>query len=184
MDTKKAQLTGLVQKPGLKKREITDQLAHEILQHNNLKKRCNLYVKNFSVETTEEDLRNIFYPYGEIESLKLFAQKDDKSPFALVCFTTAGTASQVKKAKLHIDQRPLHINYYEMKQPHDILNETNQDNQDWQRQQAEDSQSFEDQVKEEYGDKVYDGVEKDLSVQIQEISSQEESKEEDTLEPC
>jgi len=71
-----------------------------------------LYVKNFTAETTEEDLRNIFYPYGEIKSLKLFAQKDDKSPFAFVCFTSSCTASKVKKAKLHIDQRPLHINFY------------------------------------------------------------------------
>ncbi len=92
-----------------------------------------MYVKNFTAETTEEDLKNIFYPYGEIESLKLFAQKDDKSPFALVCFKTPNTASQVKKAKLHINQSPLHINYYDSKQPHDILNETNKDNQDWQR---------------------------------------------------
>jgi hypothetical protein len=50
-----------------------------------------------------------------------------------VCFKTPDTASQVKNANLHINQRPLYINHYEMKQQRDILNETNKDKQDWQR---------------------------------------------------
>ena len=128
--------------PALTKSEREKELAHETLKYKNSKKRCNLYVKNFTAETTEEDLRNLFSHYGEIESLKLFGQKDNKSPFAFVCFKTPDTASQVKNANLHINQRPLYINHYEMKQQRDILNETNKDKQDWQRYQAENFQSF------------------------------------------
>jgi RNA recognition motif-containing protein len=47
-------------KPGLKKSEREKELAHETLKYKNSKKRCNLYVKNFTAETTEEDLRNLF----------------------------------------------------------------------------------------------------------------------------
>ena len=84
-----------------------------------------MYVKNFDAETTEEDLRNLFQPYGEIESLELFGQKDDKPPFAFVCFKTPKTASQDKKANLHINQRPLHINNYDIKQQRVTLNDNN-----------------------------------------------------------
>lgn len=129
-------------KPALKKSEREKELAHETLKYKNSKKRCNLYVKNFTAETTEEDLRNLFQHYGEIESLKLFGQKDNKSPFAFVCFKTPDTASQVKNANLHINGRPLYINHYEMKQQRDLLNESNKDKQDWQRYQAENFSSF------------------------------------------
>jgi len=129
-------------KPALKKSEREKELAHETLKYKNSKKRCNLYVKNFSAETTEEDLRNLFQHYGEIESLKLFGQKDNKSPFAFVCFKTPDTASQVKNANLHINGKPLYINHYEMKQQRDLVNESNKDKQDWQRYQAENFSSF------------------------------------------
>jgi RNA recognition motif-containing protein len=57
----------------LKKSDREKELAHETLKYKNSKKRCNLFVKNFLTETTEEDLTNLFSGYGEIESLKLFA---------------------------------------------------------------------------------------------------------------
>ena len=56
------------------------------------KKGCTLYVKNFLAETTEEDLVNLFQPYGEIQSVKYFGEKDNRSPFALVSFKTPGAA--------------------------------------------------------------------------------------------
>lgn len=96
-----------------------------------------MFVKNFAPETTEEDLRSLFAGYGDIESLKLFSQKDGKMPFAFVCFKTPDTASQVKNAQLSLSGRPLYINHYEMKQQRDLLNESNKDKQDWQRYQAE-----------------------------------------------
>lgn len=137
MDNKDFGGKPLYVKPALKKSEREKELQHETLKYKNSKKRCNLYVKNFLPETTEEDLRNLFSHYGEIESLKLFSQKDNKSPFAFVCFKTPDTASQVKNAQLQINGRPLYINHYEMKQQRDLLNESNKDKQDWQRYQAE-----------------------------------------------
>jgi len=47
-------------KPALKKSEREKELQHETLKYKNSKKRCNLYVKNFHPDTTEEDLRNLF----------------------------------------------------------------------------------------------------------------------------
>lgn len=137
MDNKEIAGKNLYVKPALKKHEREKELAHETLKYKNSKKRCNLYVKNFLPETTEEDLKNLFVPYGEIESLKLFSQKDGKSPFAFVCFKTPDTAMNVKNAGLQINGRPLYINHYEMKQQRDLLNESNKDKQDWQRYQAE-----------------------------------------------
>jgi polyadenylate-binding protein len=137
MDNKEVLGKTLYVKAALKKTEREKELAHETLKYKNSKKRCNLYVKNFTPETTEEELRGIFTNYGEIESLKLFSQKEGKSPFAFVCFKTPDTASQVKNAQLHINGKPLYINHYEMKQQRDLLNESNKDKQDWQRYQAE-----------------------------------------------
>lgn len=137
MDNKDFDGKQLYCKPALKKHEREKELAHETLKYKNSKKRCNLYVKNFTAETTEEDLKNLFATFGEIESLKLFQQKDGKMPFAFVCFKTPDTASQVKTANLQLNGRPLYINHYEMKQQRDLLNESNKDKQDWQRYQAE-----------------------------------------------
>ena len=77
----------------LKKSDREKELAHETLRYKNSKKRCNLYVKNFLAETTEEDLKNLFSIYGEIESLKLYTQKENKLPYAFVCFKTPDAAS-------------------------------------------------------------------------------------------
>jgi polyadenylate-binding protein len=137
MDNKEFNGKILYVRAALTKSEREKELAHETLKYKNSKKRCNLYVKNFSEATTEQDLRNLFGPYGEIESLKLFAQKDNKQPFAFVCFKTPDTASQVKAASLQINGRPLYINHYEMKQQRDLANESNKDKQDFQRYQQE-----------------------------------------------
>lgn len=56
-----------------KKSDREKQIALETLKFKNSKKRCNLYVKNISPETTEDDLRNLFSVFGEIESLKFFS---------------------------------------------------------------------------------------------------------------
>ena len=59
--------------PADKKSDREKQIAHETLKYKNSKKRCNLYIKNFASETTEEDLKNLFSGFGEIESLKIFS---------------------------------------------------------------------------------------------------------------
>lgn len=60
----------------LKKDQRKAQLAREQQKFKNSKKRCNLYVKNFPADTTEERLRQVFGEFGDIESLKLY--KNDK----------------------------------------------------------------------------------------------------------
>jgi RNA recognition motif-containing protein len=60
MDNKEIFGKVLYVKPALKKSEREKELQHETLKYKNSKKRCNLYVKNFLPETTEEDLRNLF----------------------------------------------------------------------------------------------------------------------------
>ena len=76
-------------KAALNKEERKTELMHETFKYKNSKKRCNLYVKGFPASTTEEDLRALFAKYGEIESLKLFPIKDQKNPFAFVCYKIA-----------------------------------------------------------------------------------------------
>jgi RNA recognition motif-containing protein len=142
MDNKEIGGKQLYVKPALKKNEREKELAHETLKYKNSKKRCNLYVKGFTAETTEEDLKNLFSSYGEIESLKLFGQKDQKLPFAFVCFKTPDHASQVKSAQLQLNGKPLYINHYEMKQHRDLVNESTKDKNDWQRYQAENFAQF------------------------------------------
>lgn len=89
----------------------------------------------------EQDLQALFSKYGDIESLKLFPQKDQKQPFAFVCFKTPDQASNAKtQLSTHqIDNHPVYINHYEIKQYRDMQNEMQKDKQDFQRYQAENS---------------------------------------------
>jgi len=75
-------------RPGLKKGERERELQHETFKYKNSKKRCNLYVKGFPASMNEQSLTELFCKYGDIESLKLFPQKEQKQPFAFVCFKT------------------------------------------------------------------------------------------------
>ena len=133
-------------KPALKKGERERELMHETFKYKNSKKRCNLYVKGFPVTTTEQDLNALFAKYGDIESLKLFPAKDQKSPFAFVCFKTPDQASTAKtQLQQHqIDSHPLYINHYEIKQYRDMNNEAQKDNQDFKRYQAENAGALND----------------------------------------
>ena len=133
-------------RPGLKKGERERELMHETFKYKNSKKRCNLYVKGFPVTTTEADLLSLFAKFGEIESLKLFPAKDQKQPFAFVCFKTPDQASQAKTtlSTHQIDNHPLYINHYEIKQYRDMNNEMQKDKQDFQRYQAENSGGLQD----------------------------------------
>ena len=72
----------------LSKENRQKELEHEAVKYKSSKKRCNLYVKGFSSEANETDLRNVFQSFGEIESCRVFEAKDGKSPYAFVCFKT------------------------------------------------------------------------------------------------
>jgi len=129
-------------KEALKRSDRDKVLAHETLKYKTSKKRCNLFVKNFDPNTTEDDLRNLFSAYGEIESLRLFKAGDGKNPHAFVCFKTPDVASAVKNQELSLNSKPLYISHYEMKQQREIQNESAKDKQDFQRYQAENLQNF------------------------------------------
>ena len=126
-------------KAALRKEDRKTELMHETFKYKNSKKRCNLYVKGFPASTTEEDLRALFAKYGEIESLKLFPIKDQKNPFAFVCYKTPDQASTAKAqlTQQQVDNQTLYINHYEIKQYRDMNNEAQKDKQDFQRYQAE-----------------------------------------------
>jgi len=87
-------------KPALKKSERQRELAHEALKFKNSKKRCNLFVKGFAANATEDDLRSLFASYGEIESMKLFKPEEGRKPFAFICYTSPDIASQVKNSTI------------------------------------------------------------------------------------
>ena len=117
------------------------QLAKEIFKYKNSKKRCNLFVKGFPDDTTEEDLRNYFNQLCEnkdsIESLKLEMDKKDpaKAKFAFVCFKNPEEANNVKiKAANHPDVkgRKIQINNYELKEIRKIQFEEIKDRAEYQ----------------------------------------------------
>jgi RNA recognition motif-containing protein len=88
---------------------------------------------------TEDQLKNCFEAFGEIESLKLFRPKTQSGSYAFVCFKSPDVASQVKNTAVEIGGRTLYINHYELRQKREVINETNRDRFDWQRYQAEHS---------------------------------------------
>ena len=120
-------------RPALKKEERLKELEHETLKYKSSKKRCNLYVKGFQNET-EQDLKNVFAQFGDIESCRVFEAKDNKSPYAFVCFKTPDQAQAAKNFQnLMVNNKPLYVNHYEIKQYRDLKNEDNKDKQDFQR---------------------------------------------------
>jgi RNA recognition motif-containing protein len=50
--------------PGMKKEERKKAIQHEANKFKTSKKRCNLFVKNFPDNTTEDDLKRIFSDFG------------------------------------------------------------------------------------------------------------------------
>ena len=51
------------------------QVARETTRFKNSKKKCNLFVKNFSEKCTKESLIELFKQFGEIESIKIIPSK-------------------------------------------------------------------------------------------------------------
>lgn len=62
----------------------------------------NLYVRNFDDDVTDEELREIFSQFGELESYKVMRDKDGKSKkFGFVCYKTPEQADEcVQKSTL------------------------------------------------------------------------------------
>jgi polyadenylate-binding protein len=103
----------------------------EIIKYKQSKKRCNLYVRNFSSDWTEQNITGIFRYFGEIDKIKLV--KSFQNPYAFVCFKELDDAANAK-VYLHnqtIDGKTLLISYYETKEERQINNEDLIDKADW-----------------------------------------------------
>ena len=109
-----------------------DELRKETMKYKNSKKRCNLYVKNIPDKSTEETIRELFSPFGEIESVRLFPKNDErtgenKNFFSFVCFRKPDAASTAKEklnnTPIAGQTRPLSITYYEIKEIRELKNE-------------------------------------------------------------
>ena len=77
-------------------------------------KKCNLFVKGFSDSFTQADLKEVFEPYGEIESIKIINGKN--APRAFVCFKQPESAVSAR-SNLHQQQiqgKTLFVTNYEL----------------------------------------------------------------------
>ena len=73
-------------KEALKRMEREAERLRELIKYKSSKKRCNLYVKGFPENMTEDQLRTLFSQYGEIESLRMHPPNEQKKLYAFVCF--------------------------------------------------------------------------------------------------
>ena len=102
-------------KEALKKIDREAERLRETIKYKSSKKRCNLYVKGFPDNMTEDQLRDLFKQYGEIESLKMHPPNEQKKLYAFVCFQKPDQAASAKE-NLTINHKTLTINYYEIKE--------------------------------------------------------------------
>jgi polyadenylate-binding protein len=88
------------------------------MRFKNSKKRCNLYVRNFGDNTTQQDLMDTFSRFGEIESLKMNKNNDGKNVYAFVCYKSPESAAQAKAnlQNFNLNGRHIFINNYEIKE--------------------------------------------------------------------
>lgn len=121
-------------KEALKAEERESERMRDNRKFKNSKKRCNLYVKGFPDSYTDADLRNLFEPFGEIESLRLFPMDGHKKPYAFVCYKAPDQATTAKNelTKSTTNNRALIINHYEIKEQREVLVEDQKDKLDFQ----------------------------------------------------
>lgn len=118
----------------LKKNEREAERLLQSIKYKSSKKRCNLYVRGFREDISEEQLRDLFEPFGEIESIKMHPPTEPKKQYAFVCFKMPDQAI-VAKEKLHgrsLGDRSLCVNHYEIKEVREIMNESQRDKHDFQ----------------------------------------------------
>jgi RNA recognition motif-containing protein len=76
-------------------------IQREQQRFKNSKKKCNLFVKNFPPELSQEELKQHFVRFGEIESIKILPSHDGQpSTRAFVCFKQPDSAAYAR-ANLH-----------------------------------------------------------------------------------
>jgi polyadenylate-binding protein len=87
----------LIVKSALKKAEREVEKMREIIRYKASKKRCNLFVKNFPNSWTEDNLRDLFKTFGEIENIKLGDRsRSTGNAYAFVCFKEPTDAAKAK----------------------------------------------------------------------------------------
>ena len=128
-------------KEALKRTDREAERLRETIKYKSSKKRCNLYVKGFPDTMTEEQLRELFASYGEIESLKMHPPgENQKKLYAFVCFKKPDEASSAKEG-LTINNKSLTINHYEIKEIRELHNEAAKDKHDFQNFRQQHSQN-------------------------------------------
>eukprot|EP00210_Caulerpa_lentillifera_P002136 g2050.t1 len=72
----------------------------------------NLYIKNFPKETTDDELFNLFSPFGTIQSAKVMMENGRSKGFGFVCFSTVKEASTALNAMngLVVGKKALYVN--------------------------------------------------------------------------
>lgn len=120
-------------KEALPKQLREQEKKREQNRFKNSKKRCNLYVKNFPDNTTEEQLRAYFEKYGEIESIKLH-HKEGAAVYAFVCYKSPESATYAKQqsATQTLNGKQIFLNFYEQKEIRKIQQEDARDRTDFQ----------------------------------------------------
>jgi len=109
----------------MKKEDRQTEKMRETIRYKTSKKRCNLYVKNFPIEWEEENLKELFEKFGEIEKIKLEKKERGSAVFAFVCYRTPEGAATAKQ-NLHnqtIEGKSLMINHYEIKEVRELQRE-------------------------------------------------------------
>lgn len=117
----------------MKKNERIVEKIKETIKYKNSKKRCNLYVKNFPSDWTEDNLRDLFKQCGEIEKIRLDKGKAGNA-YAFICYKQPDAAANAKQTLSNqtYGDKVLIINHYEIKELRKIELEAAKDKADFQ----------------------------------------------------
>jgi len=130
-------------RPAMKENERKIEKIKETIKYKTSKKRCNLYVKNFPTDWTEENLRDLFKQYGEIENVRLDKGKAGNA-YAFICFKQPDAAANAKNTLSNqtYGDKVLIINHYEIKELRKIELEAAKDKADFQNYKSKQSGGF------------------------------------------
>merc|ERR1711935_1003096 len=127
----------------LAKDQRSQEKFQEMIKYKNSKKRCNLYVKNFPANWTQENLTDLFKQCGEIENIRLDKGKTGNA-YAFICYKqpdAAATAKQTLSNQTYGD-KVLIINHYEIKELRKIQLEEAKDKADFQQYKTKQTGGF------------------------------------------
>lgn len=102
----------------LKKEERLKEKQRDQMRYKLSKRKCNLYVKNIPANCTEEQLKQLFQDYGEIENMKINKNEKGESIYALVCFKKPEDTLKAQTALngYTLENRQLQIHQYELRE--------------------------------------------------------------------